>query len=32
MRDGKVTEFHEHLDSIPLLLAAGGSVTYPETE
>lgn len=32
VRDGKVVEFHEHLDSIPLLIAAGGSVTYPEVE
>jgi ketosteroid isomerase-like protein len=32
VRDGKVTEFFEYLDSIPLLIAAGGSITYPEAE
>ncbi len=29
VRNGKVTEFFEYLDSIRLLLAAGGSVTFP---
>lgn len=32
VRDGKVTEFFEYLDSIPLLIAAGGGVTYPPAE
>ena len=32
VRDGRVTEFFEYLDSIPLLIAAGGSVTYPQAE
>jgi ketosteroid isomerase-like protein len=29
VRDGKVTQFYEYLDSIPLLLAAGGSIVAP---
>jgi uncharacterized protein len=32
VRDGRVVEFFEYLDSIPLLIAAGGSVTYPPAE
>ncbi len=30
LRNGRITRFSEYLDSIPLLIAAGGSVTYPQ--
>jgi uncharacterized protein len=31
VKDGKLIRFREHFDSIPLLIAIGGSVTMPET-
>ena len=30
VKDGKLIRFREHFDSIPLLVAIGGSVTLPE--
>jgi hypothetical protein len=30
LRNGRIIHFSEYLDSIPLLIAAGGTVTYPQ--